>query len=52
MLHSGIHKAYAEKMQAALNEKGVKLLAKATTVAGEMEPTPSLGNCRRKCFFK
>ncbi len=51
MLHKGIHKAYVEKMQAALNEKGVKLLAKATTVAGEMEAQPSLATVEGSIFL-
>lgn len=51
MLHKGIYKAYTEKMQAALHEKGVKLLAKATAVAGEMEPTPSLATVEGNIFL-
>ncbi|MES2331369.1 MAG: aldehyde dehydrogenase (NADP(+)) [Bacteroidota bacterium] len=51
MLHKGIYKAYAEKMQAALNEKGVKLLAKASAVTGEMEPTPSMATVEGSIFL-
>ncbi len=51
MLHKGIHKAYVEKMQAALNEKGVKLVAKANAVAGEMEAQPSLATVDGTVFL-
>jgi NADP-dependent aldehyde dehydrogenase len=51
MLHKGIHKAYVEKMQAALHEKGVQLLAQSATVAGEMEATPSLATVTGAVFL-
>jgi NADP-dependent aldehyde dehydrogenase len=51
MLHKGIHKAYIEKMQAALHEKGVHLIAKSATVAGEMEATPTLATVEGSLFL-
>lgn len=40
MLHAGIHKAYYEKMQAALAEKGVSVIQQAATAAKDMEALP------------
>jgi NADP-dependent aldehyde dehydrogenase len=42
MLHTGIQKAYFEKMQAALQEKGVKLLAQSATTPGILEALPAV----------
>jgi alpha-ketoglutaric semialdehyde dehydrogenase len=51
MLHAGIHKAYVEKMQAALGQKGVTLAARSKTTAGEMEPSPSLATVDGSVFL-
>jgi alpha-ketoglutaric semialdehyde dehydrogenase len=52
MLHKGIHKAYFEKMEAALAQKGVKLLAKSTAVAGDMEGQPSVAIVEGSVFLE
>ncbi len=52
MLHAGIHKAYFEKMQAALQEKGVKLLAQSATSAGALEALPSVATVDGNIFLE
>lgn len=52
MLHSGIHKAYGEKMEAALNRKGVSVITKATTVPGDMEPLPVIAMVEGDVFLE
>jgi alpha-ketoglutaric semialdehyde dehydrogenase len=52
MLHKGIHKAYLEKMEAALQQKGVKLLAKSAAVAGDMEAQPSVATVEGSLFLE
>jgi 2,5-dioxopentanoate dehydrogenase len=52
MLHTGIHKAYFEKMQAALNEKGVKLLSRSAALPGEMEALPSVATIEGHIFLQ
>jgi alpha-ketoglutaric semialdehyde dehydrogenase len=52
MLHTGIHKAYNQKMEAALAEKGVSVLSRATAKAAEMEPLPTVAMVEGKVFLK
>ena len=52
MLHAGIHKAYFEKMQAALQEKGVKLLAQSTATPGALEALPSIATVTGEIFLQ
>jgi alpha-ketoglutaric semialdehyde dehydrogenase len=52
MLHSGIHKAYGEKMNAALNQKGVSVVTKATTAPGDMEALPTVAMVDAAVFLK
>ena len=42
MLHAGIHKAYGEKRQVALDEKGVSVLTESAKTPGSMEALPTL----------
>jgi alpha-ketoglutaric semialdehyde dehydrogenase len=51
MLHTGIHKAYFEKMQAALTIKGVKLLSKSAAIPGEMQALPSVATVEGAVFL-
>lgn len=51
MLHAGIHKAYFEKMGAALGRKGVKLLSRSKTSAGEMDASPSVATVSAEVFL-
>jgi len=52
MLHTGIHKAYFEKMEAALGEKGVSLLIRSTTTPGTMEALPTIAVVEGKIFLQ
>lgn len=52
MLHAGIHKAYGEKMQAALQEKGVKLESQSITAPGTMEALPSFASVDGHTFLE
>jgi alpha-ketoglutaric semialdehyde dehydrogenase len=52
MLHSGIHKAYGEKMNAALNQKGVSVVTKSTAAAGDMEALPTMAMVDAAVFLK
>ena len=52
MLHAGIYKAYFEKMQAALHEKGVKLLAQSAISAGTLEALPSVATVDGNIFLE
>ena len=52
MLHPGIHKAYFEKRQAALHEKGVKLLVQSATSAGTLEALPSVATVAGNIFLE
>ena len=52
MLHAGIHKAYGEKMQAALQEKGVKLLSQSITTPGSLEALPSVATVDGNTFLQ
>ena len=52
MLHAGIHKAYGEKMQAALQEKGVKLLSQSITTPGSLEALPSIATVDGNTFLQ
>ncbi len=51
MLHAGIHKAYYEKMQAALAEKGVSVIQQAATPAKEMEALPLVATVDGAAFI-
>lgn len=51
MLHKGIHKAYFEKMEAALSAKGVKLLGRAATTPGDMEAQPTVATVDGSVFL-
>jgi alpha-ketoglutaric semialdehyde dehydrogenase len=51
MLHKGIHKAYGEKMEAALNQKGVKLLAKSSATPNGIEAQPSIATVEGNIFL-
>lgn len=42
MLHTGIHKAYYEKMEAALHEQHVTVIQQAATAPQEMEALPTV----------
>ena len=52
MLHAGIHKAYGEKMQAALQEKGVKLESQSITTPGSLEALPSVATVDGNTFLQ
>ncbi len=52
MLHSGIHKAYGEKLEAALSQKGVAVVSKATAVPAEMEPLPTIATVDAAVFLQ
>jgi alpha-ketoglutaric semialdehyde dehydrogenase len=52
MLHTGIHKAYFEKMEAALNEKGVKVLSKSSATPAAMEALPSVATVEGQTFLQ
>ncbi len=52
MLHTGIHKAYFEKMDAALQEKGVHLLSQSTTIPQTMEALPSVAEVDAAIFLQ
>jgi len=52
MLHAGIHKAYFEKMQAALHEKGVTLLSQSNTSPGTLEALPSVATVDGNIFLQ
>jgi alpha-ketoglutaric semialdehyde dehydrogenase len=52
MLHNGIHKAYDEKMNAALNQKGVSVVTKATAAAGDMEALPTVAMVDAAVFLE
>jgi alpha-ketoglutaric semialdehyde dehydrogenase len=52
MLHRGIHKAYGEKMGAALNRKGVAAITKASAAAGDMEALPTVATVDAGVFLE
>lgn len=52
MLHTGIHKAYYEKMNAASHEKGVKLLNESTKETGTLEAMPVIATVDGKIFIE
>jgi alpha-ketoglutaric semialdehyde dehydrogenase len=52
MLHAGIRKSYFEKMKDALDQKGVKLLSRSNTAAGEMEASPTVATVDGEIFLK
>ncbi|MES2005931.1 MAG: aldehyde dehydrogenase (NADP(+)) [Bacteroidota bacterium] len=52
MLHAGIHKAYFEKMRAALHEKGVALLAQSIAATTELEALPSVATVEGHVFLQ
>jgi alpha-ketoglutaric semialdehyde dehydrogenase len=52
MLHTGIHKAYFEKREAALHEKGVTMLTQSATKAGTMEALPTVAVVDGNVFLK
>ena len=52
MLHSGIHKAYVEKKQAALNVQGVSVVAQAATAAVTIEALPTVAEVDGKTFLQ
>ncbi len=51
MLHAGIHKAYKEKMQHALDQPGVSH-TNTTTVTGELEALPGIAQVTGKVFLQ
>lgn len=52
MLHAGIHRAYATKMQAALAEKGVQLLAQSSVTPGELEAQSAVATVSGELFLQ
>jgi NADP-dependent aldehyde dehydrogenase len=52
MLHTGIYKAYFEKMQAALNQRQVELLSQSSVTAGPMEALPSVAKVSGAVFLQ
>jgi alpha-ketoglutaric semialdehyde dehydrogenase len=52
MLHSGIHKAYTEKMDAALQQKGVAVVKQASTGANGIEALPTVAMVEGKIFLQ
>ncbi len=52
MLHTGIHKAYAEKMNEALAQKGVKLLSQSTATPGEGAAQPVVATVEGNLFLQ
>lgn len=52
MLHTGIHKAYFEKMQAALGQKQVELLSQSSVIAGSMEALPAVAKVSGAVFLQ
>ncbi|NCI46649.1 aldehyde dehydrogenase (NADP(+)) [Sediminibacterium soli] len=51
MLHEGIHKAYYEKMEAALKEKGVSLVSRSSRQPETMEALPAVATVAAKTFL-
>ncbi len=52
MLHTGIHKAYGEKMAAALGEKGVTVISQSATAATGLEALPTVAEVAGAVFLK
>jgi NADP-dependent aldehyde dehydrogenase len=52
MLHTGIHKAYYDKMAKALEQKGVSVISKAVTQPGNMEALPTVAAVDAAVFLK
>jgi len=52
MLHTGIYKAYGQKMEAALAQKGVSILSRATAKPADMEPLPTVAMVEANVFLK
>jgi len=52
MLHAGIHKAYAEKMDAALKQKGVAVIKQAGTPANGIEALPTVAQVEGNLFLQ
>ncbi len=52
MLHAGIHKAYAEKMNVALEQIGVQLLSQSTTTSGEGEAQSVVATVEGNIFLQ
>jgi alpha-ketoglutaric semialdehyde dehydrogenase len=52
MLHTGIHRAYNEKMEAALQQKGVSVINRASAVAAEMEALPTVAMVEGNVFLQ
>lgn len=52
MLHTGIYKAYNEKMDAALAETGVSVLSRSKVAPAELQPLPTVATVDGKVFLK
>lgn len=52
MLHTGIYKAYNEKMDAALAETGVSVLSRSKVAPAELQPLPTVATVEGKIFLK
>ena len=52
MLHTGIHKAYGEKMAAALGEKGVSVISQSATAATDLQALPTVAEVAGSVFLK
>jgi NADP-dependent aldehyde dehydrogenase len=52
MLHAAIHKAYFEKREAALHEKGVTMLTQSSTLPASMEALPTIAVVDGNIFLK
>ncbi|MEN9685818.1 MAG: hypothetical protein RLZZ28_1604 [Bacteroidota bacterium] len=51
MLHAGIYKAYQQKMEKAMAEKNISLLAQSSGNANEMEAIPTVAKVDGKTFL-
>jgi NADP-dependent aldehyde dehydrogenase len=52
MLHTGIYKAFNEKMDAALAETGVSVLSRSKVAPAELQPLPTVATVEGKVFLK
>jgi alpha-ketoglutaric semialdehyde dehydrogenase len=52
MLHTGIHKAYTEKMSAALDQKGVALVNQSSGTVAGIEALPTVAMVEGKIFLQ
>jgi 2,5-dioxopentanoate dehydrogenase len=52
MLHSGIHKAFVEKMNRAAEQPGVEVISQSVVEPEELEPLPTLATVSGKTFLQ